>query len=1367
MKRAFIPAIGPVTSALAVAFRTVVATAALALTAGTASATSVLSISGGPTLQYPTGAGYVDGDITTEAEYNTPCGLAMDQSGNYLFVADRDNNAVRVLEFDINTTGTLLTLTNNVPAYNLFSNPVGVAVDSYDNVFVLNQAQNTNGTVLEFDYMGDLLSTNLTHITNAAAIALDHNDDIFVTASNQVIEVASGGAVSTLATITATNASLAGIVVKHDGLLAVCDRGRNGILLINPGTGVVTTNAGFHGQGDFITVNDSTYSNIATFFQPSGIAETGDGNLIVSDYGNDRVKAVLPNGSVTNVYGVSSNYWVSPWPGYVDGTVTLPDQSGGVAARCPNGLVIAPDGTLYVTEDYYHIIRQVKAGFTAPPPPAPGAPTGLTATLITNALGSLEIELSWNGNPQSDGVTNYVVSSATSSGGPYSVLTVTNGTTVFDGNLNSGWTYYFVVAAENSGGISGASAPVSIATPIPPPPAPTIGWFDYEFNGLAYVFTFHPITNGVFTVNNDANLAIDPNASGVNTYYLAGQYPVPGNATNGATAPPFLGNQGLGTQTPLPLTPYPTNEIEAVNVNVGEASPVETVLVQYQCGTPALAGTNAAQFYLTDISTNITYYYTTDGSDPLTNQIASQSVVSSTTNISTLFSINISSNFTFSVRAFRSGYAPSPLVTNEFFAQNFHANELTWGFENGEASSEFIASPGEMFYAPVTLTTLPGAVIYSMDFDMTVTNLGSHPVPPGDYSFQSMLKQPVTDASGDTVLAQIPPYMYVAYATNPPAPNQLVDYNGTTTNFETLEVYETNINELAVGWLEMYPKTNLYNTKAQTLITYSQAYINVYPGGEHPNGVIVGGYAFQVPTNAVPGEQYQIQLNRPSADSDGAGGAQSGVAINVPTIGSLSNGPMNSIKIVTVAQPKYLVGDVYPFQWFNAGDFGNGDLITYGISDIQDVFDYAVYNLNAPQPGSDFADAMDSAGGMGAYDAAAGYWTNNPNANMSAAQEDALYNVNDSTSINQMAFGDGKLDVCDVFVTYVRSQFPGLVWFQRFYTNDPVHGVFGRVAEAITTQTNVDNALTEPTGAGNLKGAADSQDPSSASITNTPLVRFSAGDYLASPGEPVSIPITTSVFGLNPLRMCMFNVNVVPLDGSPALTTPVTFTANTPFNSSSVYDSLSSTGPETNDVANYAAAFMPATFPIPQDTGVTGSNVIGYLNLVIPTNAVSTSAYALSFAHASASPNGLVSFPRTTYTGLITLSSRTNSYYNDGIPDSWRLRYFGTIYNQLSVSNADADGTGMNNWQKYKAGLDPLDPTSVLNEGIDQSMAQSPRDFVLYWPSVAGQTYVIERSPTLFPPQWTPISTNMGDGTYMEIHDFSGAGNGYYKVTTQ
>ena len=1358
MKTVSFPGVGPVAGLSRGVLKGAVTTAILAMTVGNLLAMPTVTwISGGPN------AGYVNGYINDNVSYNTPSGLAVDESGEYLLVADRNNNTVRLLDFNINATSTLLTYTNYVITTNIFSQPISVAIDDNYNIFVLNRAQGNNGTILEFDDTSELIATNLAHITNAGGMCIDPDDDIFVTASNSVIEVTAEGAVSTIATITASNANLQGIVYKHNGLLAVCDYGRDGILLINPADNNVTTNAGFHGQGDFVTTTDTSISNTATFFHPLGIAESGDGTLIVCDNGNSRVKAVLANGSVTNVYGIQSNYWAGEeYPGFQDGTVALPDGFSGVAARLPNGVVVAPDGSLYVSEDYYHILRHITgAGFITQPPPLPAPPTILTATVVTNA-GAVAVKLVWNTSITSD-VTNYIVGKATSTNGPFNdIIDQTPGTSFVDTNVVAGQTYYYAVQAENAAGESGYSPQAFVNIPVQPPVAPTIGWYQYSGNvqdGFTTVLIpFAPGANNVF--NNLISMAILPNASGVQTYYISGPTPLSGNPINGANAP-FFENFMLSPPQPLPVTIVPNLTIEAANVNAeGQESQVTSDQVVFQCANPVINGTNAAQFTLYDLTTNASLYFTTDGSNPLTNTQAQ--VVISTNGRPVTVSLNISSTFTLSVVAEYAGFAPSAVVTNLFLAQNFQGNELTWGFQSGYCSSEFIASPGEIFYAPVTLTTLPGAAMYGLEFDMVVTNLGPDPVPSGDFSFQSMLQyQGTASNTVGVVYYPIPPYMFIGDASSPPPPNQIVSYNGT--NFVDLEVANTNLNELAVGWFEVLGHTNLFNTLSQNLLSYSLAFIQLIPGGSFQNDVIVGGYAFQVPTNAVPGEQYEIQLNRASANGDGLGGPDSAVVVTLPENGSLSNGTINATKIVTIGQPSYMAGDVYPFHWFNAGDFGNGDLTNYAANDVEAIFNAAIYDINDPsanEPGSDFADAMDAAGGIGTYDAAAGYWVKTGTAN--TAEYNALFNANDSTTINEMAFGDGKLDICDVYVTFIRSQFPNVNWFERFYTNDPVHGVFGRVAQAIYPQTNIDNnaAVMSP-------AVQSAQVSSPVSITNTPVVNFTAGDYQASAGQTVSIPITATVFGQNPMRTLMFNAGVVPLDGSPAVTSAINFSLASPFNNSSIFNQPNPlNGTESYSTTNFAAAIIPTTFPIAANAAVAGSTIIGYLSFTVPANATSQSSYAIYFDHASASPNGLISFPRTTFTGLVTLSSRTNSYYGDGIPDSWRLRYFGTIYNELSVSNANADGTTMNNWQKYQAGLNPVDATSVLNEGFDQTMAQSSQDHVVYWPSVSGQTYIIERSATLFPPQWTAISTNIGSGSYMEIHDSAGGGKGYYEVTT-
>ena len=115
----------------------------LASTCSLLAAPEVHTLTGGPAQFSSSPAGYVDGDTATAAQFNTPFGIALDPTGNTLFVADRDNNAIRQLDLASHQTFTFTT--------NRINQPVGVAVDGDGKVYVLNRGNGNNGTVLTFD----------------------------------------------------------------------------------------------------------------------------------------------------------------------------------------------------------------------------------------------------------------------------------------------------------------------------------------------------------------------------------------------------------------------------------------------------------------------------------------------------------------------------------------------------------------------------------------------------------------------------------------------------------------------------------------------------------------------------------------------------------------------------------------------------------------------------------------------------------------------------------------------------------------------------------------------------------------------------------------------------------------------------------------------------------------------------------------------------------------------------------------------------------------------------------------------------------------------------------------------------------------
>jgi hypothetical protein len=844
-----------------------------------------------------------------------------------------------------------------------------------------------------------------------------------------------------------------------------------------------------------------------------------------------------------------------------------------------------------------------------------------------------------------------------------------------------------------------------------------------------FTSVLHPVSS--FVLNNDAPIVIQGDA-GSQTFYTYGPTPTSGSIPdpNSASASAPVGYEdGL---YPSQVAYYtiaqvlPDLTIRAIGEKP-DGSPNSAIVearFQFITANPLIGGNNAASFAVSDITANAQMWYTVDGSDP-TNASPSVGPIASGTTLSLQFPPG-ASNLTFKVIAVRTNYQASAIVPALFSATNFVPNSISFGFASGEASSDFIGAAGQIFWAPVTLSPLPNTKIYSLQFNLTVTNAGLNPGPavtPGAYLFQSMLKKPVPDSPGDFIT--IPPAMFLTSATNlqpvVPPTNQVFQYNNGW--FEPLIFSDNSLNLLGVGWLERYNKTNLYDTTAQTLIDYSMAHDTLFT--PTIGKVVVGGYAFQIPTDATAAQTYRIQIGRPSATSDGIGAPGSDVYIAAPTNGSLVAGPINSIKVVTVGQRKYLAGDCAPFRWLNAGDFGNTNLNS---SDVEQAFQSAIYGINFPTWGSDFFDSMDSCGCLGVL-TPNGYYIRGSTIT-DPATLNLLFDGNDTT-INQIPFGDGSLDVCDVYVTFRRSLDPSLTWWQRFWTN----GVL-----AAETIAQPKDAATTP----KLKASV-------AFLTNPPSVNFAAADIMTSAGQTVSIPISAKIFGDYALRLLMLSLSVEPLDGSPALTSAIQFTPNAALGNPSM------TASKGNGL--YSATWLNNAIG-----GLTGNATLGTLRVTIPANAPSSAAYAMHFDHASASPNGLAPFPKQTLTSLILLSDQSSSIYNDGLPDSWRLRYFGTVHNILAQAAADADGDGTSNWHEYMAGTDPTDPKSFLRASTDRSTAQGIQDCVIRWPSVSAKRYLIERSTSPFNPSWIPVCTNTGNGRDMEFHDMTGGQMRFYRV---
>lgn len=966
---------------------------------------------------------------------------------------------------------------------------------------------------------------------------------------------------------------------------------------------------------------------------------------------------------------------------------------------------------------------------------------------------------------------------------------------------------------------------------------PIIGWVDWgkDKDGQT-ITTLVPITDEVFfeekilAILGEANSVMyteGPIVDGEDTVVDPG----PGS---GSTPPDYANGWVKGEHTLQSLiSSFDDNpdiadmSIRAVGMAEGRRpSAVVAAHVSFRVATPQIIGDNPGGITLMNSTEKSKIYYilqdvglSVPTEIPRTNQ-AGPYASGDVLNLD-----DLTQDMTLVVQAFRDHWKSSSVSTKRISPLNYSANRISLGFENGEASSSFTGSPGQRFFAPITLTLLPSQRMYSLQFNVRVAGMDAAPlVNPSSLTFTSMLWKPLPGIS-PKIYVRINPLMTVVnaetnistsermvedvswtsqvleqtvtnydivnipmvtnityttnyvdmgYITNLLSKTNLLSQNiiqiGTnasvdlrTTNFFVVTVDEnvlyltltnastgvikttnwtavTNIvyisssttnysfNEgqtnlvlvdtnapywpnssiLLAGWFERYGRTNLYDTLSQDLLANSMAHNHMYDS--LAGKAIVGAFSFLVPANAQNGVKYLVQIGRPSATSDGV---DTDINIECPTNGALQRGLINSIKHVVIQPTSYLVGDSAPFRWLNAGDFGDGSILN---NDLVDLFQYVAYSYNPPMEGSDFFDAMDSASNLGLYDVSDG----------------------SEQMIDSMKLGDGQLGVDDIYVTYRRSLDPARKWFTRTHVYGTSLPVVAEVPNTFRVKASLPVRRTSHSAA---DLPADVQ--TIRQSTAKPFVQFEAGNVQAVAGQTITVPISARITGRFPIRVLLMNLNVAPMNGAPPLTAPIRFDP-APGLDKPLFTTSESPG-------NYSATWLDNTV-----AGIWGNGRVGSLTLTIPAGTPASGCYRIEFAKVSASPAGIGVFPQSLQSGMVSLASNLVSSWADGIPDIWRLRYFGTLTDPMSQATADPDGDGVSNWAEYRAGTDPTDANSALRlqtrlVATGQNAAGAPQ-VALRWLSVEGKRYLLEAAASIEKPSWTTVGSELtGTGADLEF----------------
>ena len=286
-----------------------------------------LDPSGTLTTVAGTGAEGFSGDAgpATSAQLDSPHSLALDPAGD-LFVADTHNNRIRRIDAltglitTVAGTGTLGFSGDGGPATSAqLAAPLGLAFDATG----LYIADSRNHRIRRVDLKTSLITTvagtgtqGFSGDTGVAlsatfdtpsALTLDSIGNLLIadTGNHRVRRVdAATHLITTIAGASPTSSILrpVGLVFTSAGLL-IADSAQQRVFALNPSTGNLSTLAG---QGSQAFQGDAGPAGTAMLDSPAALALAPSGIVAIADTGNQRIRQINPDGSISTIAGLGT-----------------------------------------------------------------------------------------------------------------------------------------------------------------------------------------------------------------------------------------------------------------------------------------------------------------------------------------------------------------------------------------------------------------------------------------------------------------------------------------------------------------------------------------------------------------------------------------------------------------------------------------------------------------------------------------------------------------------------------------------------------------------------------------------------------------------------------------------------------------------------------------------------------------------------------------------------------------------------------------------------------------------------------------------------------------------------------------------------
>jgi sugar lactone lactonase YvrE len=329
----------------------------------------------------------------TQVSLAGPGGLAVDRHGD-LFIADSDHNVIRELKpngimVTVAGTGVAGFSGDGGPATQAaFHGPTGLAVDAQGDLFIADTDNNVvrevkfNGIIVTVagdgtsGYTGDGGRATTATLNLPQGVAADAHGDLFIadTVNSAIREVMPDGTIRTIAGRPPTSDfppfDPTSLALDARGNLFIADTAQQKVVELKP-HGTLTDFAGpggnDNGEGDYW--GDGLPAGRARFNGPSGVAIGPNGDVVIADTYNGRIRVVNPAGIITTLAGTGQLGFSGD-----NGPATHAHLNG------PEAVAVDAQGDLFIADAGNNRIREVRGVLAVAPAP--------TATQLTDSASS-------------------------------------------------------------------------------------------------------------------------------------------------------------------------------------------------------------------------------------------------------------------------------------------------------------------------------------------------------------------------------------------------------------------------------------------------------------------------------------------------------------------------------------------------------------------------------------------------------------------------------------------------------------------------------------------------------------------------------------------------------------------------------------------------------------------------------------------------------------------------------------------------------------------------------------------------------------------------------------------------------------------